>query len=504
MFAMAIISTLCYLDINFFHTISHVTNIVLAVGPAAVTADYFNNIITPGDLNMRKVGPKLYDRYPMQDAEMIGFLKAFNYERMVDVDSIEHFENNRYWVPFTIASQSAIGGGGYTPGAGVGMKVVLSADSLDDSNRFFSQLNDMITFPGNDTLNGIIIAIAGTGTSTVTLTIVPNQSTDSLPVLAAGATLITMSNTWSEGAGQPNSRYHGATLFTFRSQTIKTTFEASGRQLVTESWVKVTNPITGAEIGWWSEGLATLEKEHNIKKQGMLLTGQPITNTAAVDSTNANATLVGYGGTGMLPYVETYGIPFAFAPQDISLQMYYETEKLRTAQSQGYYMCLFEGIDYSQTRDQALADYNKRTDIAFTRDRIVNKWFGQSEMEKTLEMQIGFGYLTVGQTSYCFKRMNAYSAPQLLGAAGYTASWRATGFSMDGGKDAKTGRDIPAISMVYRGTPGYDRKDQMWSDGAQSPRKIGPNDTYSVYCLSDVGNEFFGGNGMVNYFNNTL
>ena len=48
-----------------------------------------------------------------------------------------------------------------------------------------------------------------------------------------------------------------------------------------------------------------------------------------------------------------------------------------------------------------------------------------------------------------------------------------------------------AVELTYKSMDGEDRFMKVWDDGAASPRRLGPNDNYVVYMLTQFGFDWF-------------
>jgi len=468
--------------------------IVIAMAQPAVTADYYNNYITTLDLQMQKVLPELYRRFGSQGKEFYDTIHALGYVRTDALDVIEHYEEEWIWNTFTALSQAATGGGSYTPSAGIGCKITLAPESVTSDNKYFPQINHAVLFPGD--VLGMITAIDVSSPTAPVLTIYPVEILDTIPTVAANTELAITTSYASEGSGQPASILQGIYKWQNKSQTIKSTRKASGRELATESWIQ---SVGGEYVGSWAnKGFLDLEYEQMLKIQGAFLSGKTVNNPSVVDNLNGGASLQGEGTRGLLPEMNASAEPYPYTPGTWELQDYYNFSKLLKKKYTDRQAAFFVGLDLGQEIDQSLFETNKDTAAVFI-ERTQASLFGTSEDGRQTEMAIGFKYVTVDGFTFCVKNVDAFYHPKLYGAPIYNYNQRGFVIPLAKRKDPKTKNSIPSFGLVYRGLGNYNRRMKVWETGANAqPTPTDQNDVRNVNMLCEFSTEFFGTERFIN------
>lgn len=465
---------------------------ILATGLGAAVSgqDYFANYITTLDLQARKVLPELTRRYGTQGKEFFDTIRALGYERVDGVQVIEHYEEEWIWDNFRVGNQLAIGGGAYS--SATGCRIVLDTYSLDPNLKFFPQKGNTIIFP--DDVVATIYNITGAGTSTVTLYIETHDVNDRIPTLTTGQTLMIGSSIAAEGSGQPGSIISGVFQWSNRTQTVKSTRKASGRELGTESWIKMVG--SNKVESWANKGFLDLEYEQQLKMQGAFLNGKQVTNPNLIID---GQSLQGEGTRGFIPEINANAIQYGYTPGTWEIQDYYTMVKAMKKQYTNRNVALFTGLDFGQEQDQLLFEANKDTAVVYA-ERTRKQLFGTKGDEdgREMDMHIGFKYLHVDGYTFCIKNVDAFYHPKLYGSEGYNYVQRAFAIPLQKYKDPVTKNSIPSMGIVYRGLGKYNRKMKVWQTGANADVPTDDQDVKLIHMLTEFGAEFFAVNQMVN------
>jgi hypothetical protein len=465
------------------HSSTNLAGIALTTLGAAVSGqDYYANYITTLDLQARKVLPELTRRYGSQGKEFFDTIRALGFERVDGIQTIEHYEEEWIWNNFAIASQT---GAGTNTGT-----FVLAASALDPNNKFFPQIGNTVILFGD--IPATIYNITGAGTSTVTLFIATHDSADLIPTYSAGSEVFIGSSIAAEGSGQPGSIISGIISWMNKTQTIKSTRIASGRELSTESWIKMVG--ANKVESWANKGFIDLEYEQQLKIQGAWLSGKTVTNTNLVIN---GQSLVGEGTRGFIPELNTNAIQYGYTPGTWEIQDYYNMVKAMKKQYTNRFVGLFCGLDFGQEQDQMLFEANKDTAVVYA-ERAKNALFGSDDDGRTMDMHIGFKYLHVDGFTFCIKNVDAFYHPKLYGTSGYDYNQRGFAVPLQRYKDPVTKNSIPSIGVVYRGMGKYNRKAKVWQTGANADTPTDDFDVKRVNMLTEMGGEFFATNQMVN------
>lgn len=462
--------------------------LIVAAGPQAVTADYFNNIVTTFDLNITKWLPKLYRRYGNQGADIIDLLMSLGFERTDAVTAIRHFEEN--WIHQ--AFQVKVG----TAGAnGAAKNITLAANSLDAQNRFYPRVNDVVTFSNETT--ALILSIDVTTPTAPVLSVAPFDVSKPIPATLEGEVIIITGNAWSEGSTQPSGRFSGAWQYVNYTQIVKESIGASGTQMTNETWVKF---MDGKNIdGWFNKGLLDIDHRQKINMQGMFLTQEKNTNPLVVDSLNNNGSI--QTTEGLFPYMKRVAIPYPYTPGTLNVQDFNALERLMSRQYSPRTVCAMMGQDVDLELEDVMKEYHAFTNIEFATKVANEKLFGNEPEKQALASIIAFQYFTKGQRTYALKRFEAMNDPQTYGADGYNYPGKAIFFPLERRIDPKSKNSIPAIGVVFKAMGENSRKAEVWNYGAAGGGpKMGAQDRRDWYMRSEVSTEFFGGNQFVDMF----
>jgi hypothetical protein len=117
---------------------------------------------------------------------------------------------------------------------------------------------------------------------------------------------------------------------------------------------------------------------------------------------------------------------------------------------------------------------------------------------EALSVSVNFAYLTKSERTYLFKRMGVFNNKKLAGAEGYNAENLGVFMPINAKKDPKSGNMVDSIGTRYRALGQYNRRMEVWQDGAAGPGlKIGQVDKKYTYQRCHVGAHFRGGNQFV-------
>lgn len=468
--------------------------VVLAMAQPAVTGDYYNNYITTLDLQMRKVDPALFRRYGDQGKDFIDMIHRLGFVETSDINVNEHYEEEWIWNSFKVLTQTAVGGGAYTPAAGTSVLITLDPASVDANNKYFPQITDQVLFTSD--VIAVITAINVTTPAAPVLTVVPIDTSDTIPTVAAGTDLAIVTNIASEGSGQPASRISGIIKWFNNYQTIKSLRKASGTELAVTSWIQ---SVDQNKVGtWFNKGLLDLEYEQMTKLQGLFLQGKQVNNPNAVDGNNSNASLVGVGARGLFPEMNTYAEGYNYTPGTWEMQDYYNCSKLLKKKYADRFVAVFSGINFGQEQDQMLFELNKDTGVIWAQEAEA-ALFGGGEDGRTQTMAIGFKYVKIDGIVYCIKDVDAFYNPKTYGISTYNYQQRAFMIPLAQRKDPKTSNSIPTIGLKYRGLGDFSRRMKVWETGANArPMPTDKNDIREVNMLCEASPTFFGSNRFIN------
>ena len=103
-----------------------------------------------------------------------------------------------------------------------------------------------------------------------------------------------------------------------------------------------------------------------------------------------------------------------------------------------------------------------------------------------------FSTLTLNGKNLSVKSFDLSYDPTLFGIGTNTNDFSNMGFIMPAEKQADaSGLLRNTVELIYKSMDGEDRFMKVWDDGAASPRRLGPNDNYVVYMLTQFGFDWF-------------
>jgi len=456
----------------------------------AVAATMSNNFVSGFDLNKRQVYERLVAIHGDQGLEFIMMLMSMGWEDTCSVDTIEHFEDD--WIsPSFIVNSSAAGA------TGAAVTITINANSIDASGRSIPVVKDVIEFPGvggTTPIWGLITAKSGAN-----LTVVPYRSTQSIPAVSNGQTLIIATNANAEGSFQLAPKARGANLYQNKFAICKADISATGSEMTTDSWIQVAPD--GGKVGPWYNLALNMDLDFRMAKaiQGTLLGGQEPTNPLALDPDTGTAVK---WTKGLFPTMNDTSIQHPYITFGIAD---FDTIERAIAKEYGgtTTACLF-GIDLDIQVENTLKTYFNFTNIDYIREKNTANLFGG---DKGMAATVGFSYLEKAKRAFAFKRFDTLTDPQSYGADGYSYTSRGVMFPLKpknkvqlaGGGNAM----IPSIRVRYKAADGYNRKMEVFNSGSANAAKWGVTNTQDVrswHQRTEVGLEVFGSNTFVNIF----
>ena len=125
--------------------------------------------------------------------------------------------------------------------------------------------------------------------------------------------------------------------------------------------------------------------------------------------------------------------------------------------------------------------------IASTRQESAKVIFGDNQDFETMMSTFAFSTLTLNGKNLNVKSFDLSYDPTLFGQGG-TNDFTGMGFVMPAEKQADaSGLLRNTVELIYKSMDGEDRFMKVWDDGAASPRRLGPNDNYVIYMLTECG-----------------
>jgi len=141
--------------------------------------------------------------------------------------------------------------------------------------------------------------------------------------------------------------------------------------------------------------------------------------------------------------------------------------------------------------EQELLAYTNNVNIASTRQESAKTIFGNNTDFETMMSTFAFSTITLNGKNLNLKSFDLSYDPVMFGATS-TAKFKDYGFFIPAEKSADAqGVLRNCVELTYKSMDGEDRFMKVWDDGAASPRRLGPNDNYVVYMLTQFGFDWF-------------
>jgi hypothetical protein len=460
--------------------------IILAItaGTAAVKATYTNAIATSFDILKPEVWSKMMKSHGNQNAEYFSVISSLGFKVASANETYRHYEDD--WIHETVKVTTPI-----TDSAGIGLlaKFTIHADSIDASNRFYIREKDILISQAGNRM--YVTDITGT-----LVTVVPTEATVQLTKANLDFNdldeLSIISNASDEATNQPEGRFSGTRKYTNDLQIIKESLKVTGTQMTDGLWFQEITyaGANGKPISaYYTKGQEDAEYRMALAMEGACLFGKKNTNTVNLLDPESSAALKMTEGT--YSYIEANGNTVNYTPGSFTVSKFNEINKIADKEVAPENYCAFLGIDIHDEFDDTFVDYNKDTNISFTKEVTGGK--------KAIE--IGFDFLKKSGRKYGFKRLQSFSNAKTYGAPGYNYSSQAMFIPMGMNKalDAnQVSQKLPTVGMRYKKLGSYNRFMEVWDvSGAGEGRKVTENDSKNLYLRSHIGSHNMVGNQMI-------
>jgi hypothetical protein len=457
--------------------------------PQAIAQIYASDIVSGFDLHKPEKMNELFTRYDDQGLSMFNLIRSMGFEKEVANDTYGHFEDNLIHETVTVRANVS------QPAVGADIVFVLDANSIDANNNFYPREYDTILF--NNDVTGYISDIDVSTPADPTITVKLNDATDQFPALVADEIMAIVSNSFSEGSGQPDGAIRGAWEYDNDAQIIKETIGMTGSEMVNQMWVNVTRE--GQKIpAYYFLGQTDIDYRTALRIDGALLFQKRTVNAAAIDpDTNRPIKTT----EGLFPYIRRIGNIHPYTIGSMDIADFDEINLLLDRQFAGNHILSLLGIKAQMEMEDLLKLYFADTDITFARQTTNNAIFNSNE---SLGASVNFKYLTKGERTYMFRRFGNLSNPQTVGAysgtTGYQYDYPSTGvfLPINRKKDPKSKNLVESIGVRYRGMGHYSRRMEVWNVGGAGPGlKVTEFDSRYTYQRCHMGAHFRGGNQFV-------
>jgi hypothetical protein len=444
----------------------------------------------------------------------VNILRSMGRERPVDRDSWSAYEENKFHRTITLSKASTAG----TDTNGLACwEFTLAADDLDASNNFYPRVGFIITVPyGHITYQAKIDYIDVSSVALPVLYATPTDVTVTTPpAIASGTEMAITTYVKAAGTGQPDSVSQGYTKRTFYSQIIAESLEIEGTQFVNAQWFDKFDDGTDARY-WWSPEFAYSEDRMDMYEEGMIVAGELNSQTGMLQNANniggtydgssySRAETKGIGNTqptsqGMFDWNSDLGSSLSYSDENWILDDLSTIEDyLRGEGVMSSVVLHLIGHNLQRQIDAAGLDLTTATAAG---DQIIRQYMninGTPQLAATL----GFSMIQRSGFTHIFQVIDSFSNPQTFGASGYEYNKWGISFpisnvpTMNSKKEKVT---IPNISLRYRARDGYNRRREMWTNGAaggNNAKYQGQHDLSNSYWRGHVGLEMLKANQTV-------
>jgi hypothetical protein len=358
--------------------------------------------------------------------------------------------------PFRTLTMGAGCGVGTVPG-GVAT-IVLDANDLDAQNNYYPQPFQEITLGGASHKAVVtIMSIAGTGTSTVTLTVWPKDTSVTLD-----ATYIATGLHGAYGPAPTKGNESGPVLgtmsgyqeFTYYLQTTKSNKSFGDAEFARQKW------ITPQGKGMWSKAVRDLDMDLDAQMELSIHTGETNLNTSNIYDTSlaTNSSIPIYGTEGIWNWLGSRGKDLTYtSASGFPIEYFYKISEF------GESVGLFSGEWLFNAGNELLRTVEKSCKSYITQATgSLNELFTPNAGGGMKDLVTGFKsiQLNSGATKIILKSNHMFTNPYFLGQLpGFTEA--AEVFPLMNVREKKSGSLIPNLHMVYRGVDGYEDRERI-------------------------------------------
>lgn len=452
--------------------------------PNAIAEIYASSIVSTYDLHKPEIASEMFRKYNGQGIGMFDMLRVMGFEKPTANSTYSHFEEKRIHAAFK--SRSAVS----DPGAGNAVTVVLHTDNLDSNNRFYPRVGDIVQFTNE--VVGRIYEIDTTTPADPQIKVRPSRTVDNIGAIAAGDTIIIISNAFAEGSAQPKAAFRGATKITNYCQIIKESIGVTGSELTNQVWIDTTTK--GGP--YWTTALMDGEYRQRLRIDHALLMSEETTNTSEVDPETGYPIKTTIG---LNRFVRSGGNPFTRASGAATVDDFETYDRLLIREGVGEFVVVASGVKRDQNYTRILKDYFADTNIQYTREHAHKNLFtGANTQAKAAVVSFKYFSMSAGRT-YCMKEFGNFSHPDTLGATGFTHEDKSFIIPANAkSKDAKSGKMVQHIGCRYKALGNYNRRLEVWGvNGAGNGMKVTQFDRNDTYWRSDIGAHYRGANQMI-------
>lgn len=427
------------------------------------------------------VSTKLFKRFGGQGLDILNLLIAQGAKRVVNnSNGAFHFEEDRYnqAMPYS----EVTGGSTATP------TFTISGSEINGDRPFLVAGDVLINMDDLSTRYRVRSTAPVSGQPTQ-FTVLTDKIGSGTP--ATTGTLVAYTTSFNEDTVQPDAKATYWSRFYAPMQRHKTSAKITGDALTDKVYPVMMDD--GKTIkGFHSHLFAQHEYRHLLGLVGAMILGQgnpnPATNprtSAMNDSTYAQ---------GMVETFQNRAVSETWSDATLANQqdLYNLISGMKANWTGNDLIGLFCKELY-QSFEQNIAESGilANANIASTRQESAKVIFGDNQDFDTMMSTFAFSTLTLNGKNLSVKSFDLSYDPTLFGAGGNN-DFTKMGFVLPAEKQADaSGLLRNSVELIYKSMDGEDRFMKVWDDGAASPRRLGPNDNYVIYMLTQFGFDWF-------------
>lgn len=386
-----------------------------------------------------------------------------------------HYEIGWIHRAFTVNSHAA-----GAAGAAVTLTVTNNSSNITQS-KMYPQLYDVVRFSTG--VAGTITAVSTANPYTVTVT--PQVSTDAIPAVSTGDSIIITGTQFPEGSTAATGRVNPATKYTFNTQIVKESVDITGSAMTNQTWYDQFNDGKNAT----PYPKLQLECEYRMLQNisySMLFSN-------ATDSTQES--LIGSKSmTGLFPWAQAGGNVLSIAPQTFTVSHFDQLNRVfdkRRASSEYLWAA---GPDQYRDVENGLSDLFTQNPNILAQQGFESRFKIGDGTNYGEKFGVSFNFKAVQKTgrTFYFTTIPQMAGEQLGGATGFSDSQRAVIIPLGKASDPKTGAKLSRLSYRYKSYDGVSRMMKVTQHGIWAPT---PNDEFDhakYNALHEGGNELFG------------
>ena len=442
-----------------------------------------HNILSSIDALPPDVSAKLFKRFGGQGLDILNLLIAQGAKRVVNNSNGSfHFEEDRYnqlvevTAPPTVTNTTAT--------------FTLNSSIMDTSNPFLV-IGDVLIDMDLLGQAGIRCKVTAYNTTTGVYTVTSIDGSNIPGTWGDNLKLAIYTTSFNEDTDQPNAKATYWSRYYAPMQRHKTSAKITGDAL-TDKVYPVMMDDGKTLKGFHSHLFAQHEYRHLLGLVGAMILGKGNPNPASNPSIGSvdNSTYA----QGMVETFTNRAVSGTWndAGLEGAVELYTLISDMKANWTGNDLVGLFcKDLYEAFEKNIAASGLLQNANIASTRQESAKVIFGDNQDFETMMSTFAFSTLTLNGKNLNVKSFDLSYDPTLF-AQGGTNAFTGMGFVMPAEKQADaSGLMRNTVELIYKSMDGEDRFMKVWDDGAASPRRLGPNDNYVIYMLTQFGFDWF-------------